>query len=187
MSLLYTFLEHWGAALSPRLICSLSLQMMQGATIQTVSVQPVALGQTMTTVTQLAPNNWSSGLCDCCEDMGICCFAFWCFPCFQCSTASDFGECLCLPLLDCGSYTYHMNCPIVSLAMRVAVRERYKIPGSICNDCCTVCWCLSCSWCQMAREIKKRKQPVSFVTAHTNIIGAPLMQAQNITVQSDVK
>ncbi|KAM4012449.1 cornifelin-like [Anomaloglossus baeobatrachus] len=155
--------------------------------MQTVSVQPVALGQTMTTITQLVPNDWSSGLCDCCEDMGICCFACWCFSCFQCSTVSDFGECLCLPLLECVSFGYNPYCPTVSLAMRVGVRERYKIPGSICNDCCTVYWCLPCSWCQMAREIKKRKLPVSFVTAHTSTIGSPVMQAQNITVHSALK
>ncbi|KAM3910166.1 cornifelin homolog [Leptodactylus fuscus] len=138
---------------------------MQGVTSQTVSVQPVALSQTTTTFTALTPNDWSSGVCDCCEDMGLCCFAFWCFPCFQCATSSDFGECLCLPLLEYCSINTNGCCPIISLSMRAALRERYKIPGSIFSDCCTAYWCMSCSWCQMAREIKKRKQPFTFVTA----------------------
>ncbi|XP_069806703.1 cornifelin homolog B-like [Dendropsophus ebraccatus] len=142
--------------------------------MQAVSIQPVALSQTVTTVTQLSPNDWSSGVCDCCDDMGTCCFGFWCFQCFQCATTSDFGECLCLPLLECSWIGYNLNVPSVSLAMRAALRERYKIPGSICNDCCTVCCCYCCTWCQMAREIKKRKQPVSFVTAHMTPV--PLVQ-----------
>ncbi|XP_040275452.1 cornifelin-like [Bufo bufo] len=137
--------------------------------MQSVSIQPAPVPHMVTTVTQMSRNDWSSGICDCCEDMGICCLAFWCFPCFQCSTVNDFGECLCLPLLE------HMSSdfPIISLAMRTAVRERHKIPGSIFSDCCTVCWCLSCSWCQMAREIKTRRKLVTFMTAHTT--PAPMM------------
>uniref|UniRef100_A0A6I8Q2W1 Uncharacterized protein n=1 Tax=Xenopus tropicalis TaxID=8364 RepID=A0A6I8Q2W1_XENTR len=145
-------------------------------TMQSVSIQPFPVGQTVT-ITQA--NDWDSGLCDCCDDCGICCLAFWCFPCFQCKTVSDFKECLCLPLLDpylmgyigCGT-----ACPPISMAMRASVRERYKIPGSICDDCCMLCWCYSCSWCQMAREIKKRKQPFTFVTAQTTSVQMPLQQ-----------
>ncbi|XP_075061084.1 cornifelin homolog [Mixophyes fleayi] len=149
--------------------------------MHTVSVQPVAVSQTVT-VSHLNVNDWSSRMCDCCEDMGICCFALWCFPCFQCSTVSDHGECLCLPLLDLGWTGYSCSCPAVSMAMRASVRERYKIPGSICNDCCVTCWCLSCSWCQMAREIKKRKQPVSIVTAHTTSTAVPIHHIQSYPV-----
>ncbi|KAM5125953.1 placenta-specific gene 8 protein-like, partial [Mantella aurantiaca] len=105
------------------------------------------------------------------------CCALWCFPCFQCSTVSNFGECLCLPLLDPGCAGYCGNsvvCPPISMAMRAAVRERYKISGSICDDCCTLYWCFSCSWCQMAREIKRRKQPVSIMTAQTTSVGVAM-------------
>ncbi|XP_075705653.1 cornifelin homolog [Rhinoderma darwinii] len=151
--------------------------------MQSVSVQPVPLSSSVTTFSYLSPNDWSSGICDCCDDMGLCCFAFWCFPCFQCATTSNFGECLCLPLLDMSSLGCNTYCPIISLAMRTAVRERHRIPGSIINDCCTAYWCLSCSWCQMAREIKKRKQPVSFINAHTTSVPVVSMQAQNFTAQ----
>nr|DBA29628.1 TPA: hypothetical protein GDO54_005697 [Pyxicephalus adspersus] len=143
--------------------------------VQPVGVQPMSVSSTMMSIQQ--PEAWGSGICDCCDDMGICCCAFWCFPCFQCSTVSQFGECLCLPLMDPGCAGYcgnSMVCPPVSMAMRAAVRERYKIRGSICDDCCTLYWCLSCTWCQMAREIKRRKQPIRVVTAQTTSVNMAL-------------
>ncbi|XP_006627401.2 cornifelin homolog A-like [Lepisosteus oculatus] len=130
-----------------------------------MAVQPVV---TIQPGMVLAPvdmkiNSWSSGICDCCEDMGICCCAFWCFPCFMCKTASEFGECLCLPLLDPCSPV-----PPISLAVRSSIRERYRIKGSICSDCCTVTCCNACAWCQMAREMKRHKQPL-ILTAPTTM------------------
>ncbi|MBN3315243.1 PL8L1 protein, partial [Atractosteus spatula] len=115
-------------------------------------------------------DQWSTGICDCCEDLGECCCGFWCFPCYACKTARDFGECLCLPLLD----AFNGVIPAVSLSMRVAVRERYGIKGSICKDCLYSSFCICCSWCQIAREMKARTQnvtlinakPVSLVTSH---------------------
>ncbi|CAJ1063180.1 cornifelin homolog B-like [Xyrichtys novacula] len=65
---------------------------------------------------------WSSGICDCCQDKRECCFAFWCCPCFACITTKALGQCLCLPLLDvCGCI------PSITMAMRVSVRHRYGI------------------------------------------------------------
>ncbi|KAM4678061.1 cornifelin homolog [Discoglossus pictus] len=139
--------------------------------MQTVIVQQPTITQTVTVTNA---EHWSSGVCDCCDDCGICCCALWCFPCFQCKTVSDFGECLCLPLMDpmCMGYVgCSGTCPPISMAMRAAVRERYRIHGSICDDCCMMYWLLSCTWCQLAREIKKRKQPFSIVTAQTTIVG----------------
>ncbi|KAK6477973.1 cornifelin-like protein A-like [Huso huso] len=102
----------------------------------------------LVTVNQLQMStDWSSKMCDCCEDMQICCCGLWCLPCLECQTASEFGECCCLPLLG----------PSASLAMRTGVRERYRIQGSIIDDCCMLCWCYPLISCQMAREIKKRK------------------------------
>nr|XP_033781462.1 cornifelin-like [Geotrypetes seraphini] len=127
-----------------------------------ILVQPQAMTTQIVSVTQ--GSDWGTGLTDCCEDCGICCCALWCFPCFMCRTVDEFGECLCLPLLE--------NCGGVSLAMRASVRERYKIPGSIFSDCCTVCCCYSCTWCQMAREIKRRRSSTVITTQTTTV---PLM------------
>ncbi|KAJ8389282.1 hypothetical protein AAFF_G00121470 [Aldrovandia affinis] len=104
-------------------------------------------------------NQWSSGICDCTKDKE-CCFAFWCFPCLVCKTSRDYGECLCLPLLDSFGLI-----PPIALSMRVSMRQRYGITGTILNDCLYTFLCLSCSWCQMSREMKTRLQPITLLNA----------------------
>ncbi|CAB1345226.1 unnamed protein product [Coregonus sp. 'balchen'] len=82
----------------------------------------MAVQQQITTVTtNQSSGEWSTGLCDCCSDMGTCCCALWCFPCFQCQTASHFGWCVCMPLLDPCAFL------AVSCCMRSSMRERYGI------------------------------------------------------------
>jgi len=51
------------------------------------------------------------------------CCALWCFPCMQCQTASQFGWCFCMPLLDC--------CMIVSCCLRQKMRDQYGIHVSL--------------------------------------------------------
>lgn len=91
--------------------------------------------------------------------------------CLDLSLAHQFGECLCLPLL-----------PGSTFAMRVGIRERYKIrvsrggrkgltgrvmlvllgvtgvsqQGSVCEDWITVYCCYPLAVCQMIREVKRR-------------------------------
>ncbi|KAL0970241.1 hypothetical protein UPYG_G00239260 [Umbra pygmaea] len=131
-------------------------------------------------------NQWSSGICSCFDDCHICCFAFWCFPCFACNTTSKFGECFCLPLVDIMSLSAQQfglpTCtpPPVSMSMRVAVRKRYNIQGDMAEDCAYSTFCNICSWCQMAREIKKRSQ--SLMVINTQITTLP---GQNITMTSE--
>uniref|UniRef100_A0A4W5PT93 Plac8 onzin related protein 6 n=1 Tax=Hucho hucho TaxID=62062 RepID=A0A4W5PT93_9TELE len=106
---------------------------------------------------------WSSSICDCCDDMKICecCFGFWCPCCLICQISTDFGECFCLPLLD-----IFTNCvPAGSLALLSTMRERYRIQGTICNDCLLVTCCTPCARCQMARELKLRQRTLVNVTS----------------------
>lgn len=63
----------------------------------------------------LSPDVSTDTLCMC---VAGCC-ALWCFPCLQCQTASQFGWCFCMPLLDC--------CLTVSCCLRSKIRERYNI------------------------------------------------------------
>ncbi|KAM9455818.1 cornifelin homolog B-like [Clarias gariepinus] len=112
---------------------------------------------------------WSSGLFHCCQDRKSCCFAFWCLPCFACSTSSEFGESLCLPLVDLlgpalvAATGVGICVPPVTLSMRVAIRYKYSIPGSLCEDILISCFCCGCSWCQMNREIKHRKRTAAVI------------------------
>ncbi|XP_066463248.1 cornifelin homolog [Eleutherodactylus coqui] len=106
-----------------------------------VTVQPQAIQGYGASSSQ-----WSSDVMDCCDDMGIClCGTF--VPCILgCRVASDFGECCCLPFLF-GT----------TVAMRTGIRERYGIPGSICDDWVCLAFCGQCTLCQMARELKARR------------------------------
>ncbi|KAL2079045.1 hypothetical protein ACEWY4_024789 [Coilia grayii] len=100
---------------------------------------------------------WGSGVFDCCDDMGICCLGLWCPPCLMCRTSKELGEGLCLPLVD---ICFPATVSPVALALRVAMRERNRIQGSVFDDCCMVTWCTLCVWCQMAREIRNRRRTI---------------------------
>lgn len=43
----------------------------------------------------------------------------------------------------------------------LAVTASLSLQGSICNDCVYACFCGPCSWCQISREMKKRKNPLA--------------------------
>ncbi|KAK7888999.1 hypothetical protein WMY93_024559 [Mugilogobius chulae] len=119
-------------------------------------------------------NNWNSGLLDCCDSCSTCCYGFFCCPCMACSVSGSFGEHRCLPLCDmCGpSITAACALPLcvppATLALRVAIRHRYGIQGTVCKDICTSCFCVWCSWCQMHRELKYRKKDTVNMQPHSS-------------------
>uniref|UniRef100_A0A8C8CCP2 Plac8 onzin related protein 2 n=1 Tax=Oncorhynchus tshawytscha TaxID=74940 RepID=A0A8C8CCP2_ONCTS len=88
------------------------------------------------------------------------CFGFWCCPCHACIHTREYGQCLCLPLLDIFGII-----PPVTMSMRVSMRQRYGIKGTICNDCVNATCCNCCVWCQMSREMKSRIIPIVLVSA----------------------
>ncbi|XP_067347850.1 cornifelin homolog B-like [Channa argus] len=106
--------------------------------------------------------HWTSGICDCWDDVPECCFAFWCCPCFACKTSKKYGEHLCLPLL----YLFGVCVPAITMSMRVSMRQRYGIRGSMCNDCVCSTFCTGCVWCQMSREIRRRSVPIVLISAN---------------------
>ncbi|KAK1896884.1 Cornifelin like B [Dissostichus eleginoides] len=75
-------------------------------------------------------------------------------------------------LLDCFE---DMN---TSLSTRAAMRNRYHIRGSLCDDVAVSCFCQWCSWCQMHRELKYRNiNPVVINMQHQTVVQ---IQNQNI-------
>ncbi|XP_054608103.1 cornifelin [Nothobranchius furzeri] len=109
--------------------------------------------------------DWSSGLLSCCDDCKSCCYGFWCCPCLACTVSEMFGENPCLPLCDIltpaavSAFGLPFCVPPAGLSLRVAIRQRYGIKGSLCKDICTSCFCVWCSWCQLHRELKYQKHP----------------------------
>lgn len=81
-----------------------------------------------------------------------------------CSTMGEFGECTCLPLVDLlGPWCFLVFgipfcVPPATLSLRVAMRYKYGLQGSLGKDVALSCFCCYCSWCQMAREIQAQKR-----------------------------
>ncbi|XP_029625465.1 protein PLANT CADMIUM RESISTANCE 10 isoform X2 [Salmo trutta] len=136
-----------------------------------------------------AVKGWNTGLFDCCQDMNSCCYGFWCCPCLACSTTGEFGESTCLPLVDIigpacmVGFGVPIIVPPASLSMRVAVRHKYGIQQSLCEDIMVSCCCVWCSWCQMAREIKDHKKGCTFTTTQPVAIQVqpPAMTNSNVS------
>ncbi|GAA6221310.1 cornifelin homolog A-like [Lates japonicus] len=123
---------------------------------------------------------WNGGLFDCFEDISTCCYGFWCCPCLAGTVVGRFGENRCLLLCDLCSPGALNSCgtplfvPPAALSLRVAIRNRYGIKGSICKDVAASCFCVWCSWCQMHRELKHRNQAPTVV----NMQPAPMVMVQ---------
>ncbi|XP_004566945.1 placenta associated 8, tandem duplicate 2 [Maylandia zebra] len=88
-------------------------------------------------------SEFQTGVLDCCDDIGICCFGYWCYCCLGCTIASDMGEC-CL----CG----------LGMPIRSVYRTKYNIKGSMCNDFMMAMCCPVCTTCQLKRDINRRKE-----------------------------
>uniref|UniRef100_A0A1A7XH58 PLAC8-like 1 n=1 Tax=Iconisemion striatum TaxID=60296 RepID=A0A1A7XH58_9TELE len=117
-----------------------------------VLTQP-GLGVTTTTITTITQTggDWSTSLFDVCGDKTSCILGALMPLCLDLSLAHHYGECLCIPLL-----------PGSTVAMRVGIRERYKIRGSVCEDWTTVCFCYPLALCQMIREMKRRMKTQTY-------------------------
>ncbi|XP_048085335.1 cornifelin homolog [Alosa alosa] len=140
---------------------------------QQPQIQPVVVQPQVQPVVMVRSDLWSTGLCDCFDDMSACCCAFWCFPCFACMTTGDFDEFCGLPCFDLFTCVHP-----VALSLRYGVRKKYGIQGSLCSDCVSVTFCNLCSWCQVAREIKRRKPTFVMISPQPTVIQSPVMLAR---------
>ncbi|GAY47018.1 cell number regulator 2 [Citrus sinensis] len=104
-----------------------------------------------------APKPWSTGLCDCCDDVSSCCLTCWC-PCVafgriaeivdrgstSCGVSGSlYAIILCLTGCSC----------LYSCFYRSKLRGQYFLEESPCTDCCIHCCCEECSLCQEYREL----------------------------------
>ncbi|XP_043985826.1 cell number regulator 4-like [Gambusia affinis] len=126
---------------------------------------------------------WKTGLFDCCADCSTCCYGFWCWPCLACTVSGLFQENYCLPLCDILTPAVLAACgiplivPPAAISLRASIRHKYRIKGSLCEDMAISCFCVSCSWCQMHRELKGG--------APVTVVQQPQQQSTVINVQAN--
>ncbi|KAH7836005.1 hypothetical protein Vadar_031916 [Vaccinium darrowii] len=103
---------------------------------------------------------WSTGLCDCFDDVHNCCITCWC-PCItfgQIAEIVDKGSSACgtsgalYTLIACVT-----GCPcFYSCFYRAKMRQQFSLHESPCGDCLLHCCCESCALCQEYRELTNR-------------------------------
>ncbi|KAL1325805.1 hypothetical protein AAHE18_13G186100 [Arachis hypogaea] len=100
------------------------------------------------------PGAWSTGLCDCCKEPGICCFTLCC-PCFTFGWNAEIIDrgrpCILFYVIG------QLGCVcLYSHIYRNKLRGMYGLKETPCKDCCVHCWCGYCALCQEYRELKHR-------------------------------
>ncbi|XP_078422406.1 cornifelin homolog [Cetorhinus maximus] len=90
---------------------------------------------------------WSSGLCNICDDMPVCCCGFLCPILMDCYVANSYGESCCLGCV-----------PGSMIAVRTHMRLSYGIQGTISNDAMMICCCGTLELCRMAREMRRHNR-----------------------------
>ncbi|KAH7679742.1 PLAC8 motif-containing protein [Dioscorea alata] len=107
-----------------------------------------------------AQGPWSTGLCNCFDDVNNCCVTCFC----PCITFGQVAEIIDRGSTSCGTsgalYTLIMcligcHC-IYSCFYRKKMRLQYSLASSPCNDCLVHCFCEQCALCQEYRELKRR-------------------------------
>lgn len=141
-------------------------------------------------VNQPAPlplsNAWSSGLCDCFDDMGVCCLTCWC-PCVTYgdnvekvsdgqSSCCIWGTLYCLAM-GMAYFCVPLNC-CLQCGPRGDIRRAYGLVEDP-NDCLVSCCCSYCALCQEARQLQKPKPQMATVVPGVIVGGvyaAPMQQ-----------
>ncbi|XP_038987620.1 cell number regulator 10-like [Phoenix dactylifera] len=155
--------------LLPRLSLSLSLSLSPSTAMYPskpvesappVTGVPVTLNPNIHHVQSPVPVLWSTGLCDCMDDVGNCCLTFWC-PCITFGRIAEIAD---RGTTSCGTagalyviIALLTGCQwIYSCSYRSKLRRQYNLPDSPCCDCCVHWCCDACALCQEYRELKNR-------------------------------
>lgn len=96
---------------------------------------------------------WTKGTLACFDDCGVCIIT-WLVPCVTFGQNAE-----AVGVTSCVMGAIALFIPIVNLycliKVRGAVREKYGIDGSICNDIICILCCGLCSIVQEAQQIKQ--------------------------------
>ncbi|KAA3462715.1 cell number regulator 2 [Gossypium australe] len=101
---------------------------------------------------------WSTGLCDCCSDVSVCCMTIFC-PCITFGRSAEIinkGTCGESCLLYC--LLHHITAVLPSIFYgcihRRRLRGQYGLKQSPCNDFLVYCFCHYRALCQEYRQLK---------------------------------
>ncbi|XP_073062244.1 protein PLANT CADMIUM RESISTANCE 10 [Primulina eburnea] len=144
------------------------------------------------------PEEWSSGICACCDDMQSCCVGLIC-PCYLFAKNAEFlgsgtlmGSCtthfilwslvnsVCCVLTD-GILWGLPGCFVACYACgyRRTLRSKYNLQEAPCGDFITHFCCHLCAICQEYREIRERSGS-SNPPSQTLEVTAPTLQTMEL-------
>ena len=107
-------------------------------------------------------NEWSFGLCDCLQDISLCCDVYWCSVCQQSrqhasiidGSQDSFNAPVCALLTCAGFWLGSWVCCVHAWYLRDALRAQHGIKGNTCTDCLASCFCTPCVLCQTHRQVR---------------------------------
>ncbi len=112
----------------------------------------------MPSLDQNADDDWTTGLCQCCQDPAGTCDHILCGCCQfgrQCAAlegrSNELEPKWCLAMFFCGCFNTCFICQ-----MRSKIRERFDIAGSPVMDCALSVFCGPCVHCLNGRELTNR-------------------------------
>ncbi|KAJ4841914.1 Protein CADMIUM RESISTANCE 2 [Turnera subulata] len=110
-------------------------------------------------------SNWSSGLCDCFDDVSNCCITCWC-PCITFGRIAEIVDKGTTSCAVSGSVYALLQCVtgcgcLFSCLYRSKMRNQYMLHEKPCNDCLVHCCCEACALCQEYRELQHRGYDMS--------------------------
>jgi Cys-rich protein (TIGR01571 family) len=94
--------------------------------------------------------NYSTGLCDCCADCGLCCFV-WCTSGYGVPQAAFWAQARGEHFSCCHHYWFGYAC---LTWIRQNIRRARGMPLEVCSDGFLYIFCATCALCQDGRELK---------------------------------
>eukprot|EP01064_Diplonema_japonicum_P039177 TRINITY_DN975_c0_g2_i2.p1 TRINITY_DN975_c0_g2~~TRINITY_DN975_c0_g2_i2.p1 ORF type:complete len:189 (+),score=45.56 TRINITY_DN975_c0_g2_i2:54-569(+) len=141
------------------------------------TAQPAFAASSSYVTMPLPTETWEAGVCDCFQDIGLCCDVCFC-TCCQAGRIYDaafehkpdsFNVPVCLLMVGASYFFGAIATCVFSMCMRDKVRTSYGIMGDGCDDCCMSFWCAPCVMCQVHRELSKRGTPPGYICCEPSI------------------